>query len=275
MDKPVHPEPAAPRPDWLRLDLTTSANSQIQSQGDEVGWELWSGRIVAGWDCAADPSRAASVAAHLAVDVGEELWVEGHVTLPVGDCELWLLRLGELHPVVEDQVDLVTGPISVFDAADAISQDLADVVGPLVFSETDQAVGMFLPEVDELTDGAWLEQLLILRSISVVRPLRGCGVGAWAAARALTVLARDEGTLVALLAAPLSRSAFLRDHGFRDTDAGPLGVAEKAAWDRASAAIGDHWRRTLGLQPVKGEPRVLVGVGGTNDARSATLRRWR
>src|SRR5262249_4102078 len=61
--------------------------------------------------------------------------------------------------------------------------------------------------------------------------LRGYGIGAWASARSIKALARDECTLIVAKAAPLDASE-CRTGPDRDSDR-DLTPRERAAWDAA------------------------------------------
>jgi hypothetical protein len=86
----------------------------------------------------------------------------------------------------------------------------------------------------------WFDQLVVLHQVEIDDRFRGSRVGAWAAARALSVLARDEATLVVLKAAPVHVAPF-RTEPRGPGDSQDLTAAEKSAWDQAQRKIAAHW----------------------------------
>lgn len=103
--------------------------------------------------------------------------------------------------------------------------------------------------------------------------LRGHGIGAWASARSIRLLARDSGTLIVTKAAPLHAGEFRQDpddHRSRLTD------AEDQAWQLAQSKIAAHWQRSLGLVPLPDNPAILLGtVDTTHEAVRATIDSWK
>lgn len=117
------------------------------------------------------------------------------------------------------------------------------------------------------------DRLLILREIAILPQLRGHGIGAWASARSVGLLARDAGTLIATMAAPLHRSEF---HSGPDTDEHrDLTSAEQQAWGTAQEKIARHWQSVIGLTPLPRHPHVLVGTVATaREAIEKSLGAW-
>jgi hypothetical protein len=135
---------------------------------------------------------------------------------------------------------------------------------------------LFSDDCYDALDEEWLDfdRLLILREIEVMPQLRGHGIGAWASARSVGILARDAGTLLATMAAPLHRSEFLTGPDadeYRDLTPG-----EEQAWTAAQDKIARHWQRTIGLTPLPHRAHVLVGTVETaREALEKSLDAWR
>jgi hypothetical protein len=167
------------RPDALELELSASLSSRNRGGDDEYGWQVWTGDVHAVWDLAdvtadgedgplAPPSAAAfGWRSASPVTDGDE------VRLLVGQLERWLLPLD------------FDDPGMLFEAADAITQDLAGVVAPIVGNEE-----LFQPDCYELTEQEWFDHLLVLRSIELIPQLRGHNIGGWASARSVEALTR-------------------------------------------------------------------------------------
>lgn len=265
------------RPDRLRIDLSVSLPSQRRDQEDDFGWERWYARIFAGWDVYDDPDRGAELAAGLdrifptsqiQADLEQN---DDELEVGIGGCELMLLRFDVPHPVFGEDVQVPSIGDSIYEAADALSQDLADLVGPLVDLEGE---GPFVGQVMDAAEVGWYDELLIVRSVGIDKHFRGMGIGGWAVARAVSRLAPSETTLVALTAAPLSRSAFLRDLGADPDSRADLTPDQSLAWDAACRRIAANWRRHLGVEELDGHPRTLFAAGGDNEATAATLVGW-
>ncbi|MFJ9390429.1 hypothetical protein ACIRON_16505 [Nocardioides sp. NPDC101246] len=264
------------RPDWLRIDLSVSLRSQSHEQSDDLGWERWYARIFAGWDVYDDPDRGAKIAASLdrifppasgRADLGEctdELEVE------VGGCELMLLRFDLPHPVFGKDVRVPSTGLSIFEAADALSQDLADLVGPIVDLEGESP---FVDQVMDAAEDGWYDDLLIVRSVGIDKHFRGMGIGGWAVARVVNRLAAAT-TLVALTAAPLNRSEFLRELGAAPDSHADLTPEHSLAWDAACGRIAANWQLHLGVEALHGHPHTLFTAGGDSVALTATLASW-
>lgn len=175
------------------------------------------------------------------------------------------------RPVFGDEVLVPSRGESIYDAADALSQDLADLVGPIVEMEGDDP---FVEQVMDASELGWYDELLIVRSVAVERHFRGMGIGGWAVARAISQLAPAVTTLVALTAAPLNRSDFLRSFGADPDSRGDLTPEQSLAWEAACGRIAASWRRHLGVQELDDHPGVLFTVGGRNEVIAATLAGW-
>ncbi|MFS0884454.1 hypothetical protein [Aeromicrobium sp. 179-A 4D2 NHS] len=260
-----------PAPGWLRLELSVDLSSRQEDESDDFGWDSWRGSIVAGWEVDVD-LEPAHVGA-LTAEFPREIFVEdGEITVHVGGCELMVLHLDEGHPVFGDQVAVGPYGPAIYDAGDALAQDLADVLGPLTQGAADDP---FIQEVMDASEIGWYDSLVLLRSIGIHERFRGEGIGAWAAARAIMQLARSETALVALKAAPLNRTKFLSSIEVADPEAHrDLSPAEAAAWDAACVRIAANWQKSLGLASVTHHPGVLFAPGGQNKALVATLRRF-
>lgn len=261
-----------PQPHWLRLELSVELPSRREHQSDDFGWDCWRGSIVAGLDTNGDADLAATLIGALAEELPTGVLAEdGEVTVHVGGCEFMVLRLDEVHPVFGDEVAVGSYGDAIFDAGDALSQDLADILGPLTGGAGDEP---FVEEVMDATEAGWYDSLVLLRAIGIGDLFRGHGIGAWAAARGIVQLAPSDTTLVALRAAPLNRSKFLKSIGVADPDSHRnLNPAETAAWDAACARIGANWQHGLGLVALTDHPGVLYAPGGMNKALAATLHR--
>jgi len=196
---------------------------------------------------------------------------DGEVTVRVGGCEFMVLRLDEAHPVFGDEVAVGSYGDAIYDAGDALAQDLADILGPLTGGAGDDP---FVEEVMDATEAGWYDSLVLLRTIGIHELFRGQGIGAWAAARGIVQLAPSDTSLVALKASPLNRTKFLKSIGVADPDSHrDLTPAETAAWDAACARIGANWQQGLGLVALTDHPGVIYAPGGMNAALAATLRR--
>lgn len=248
------------RPDALDLELSINVGSSSDGETDNFGWQVWRGRIRGVWDLKDDP----------AADDGDRLPHPGSgwegadpevrdetVRLPVGELERWML------PLDFDE------PFALFEAADAVAQELCDVIAPIVGDHQ-----LLIDDCYELTDQEWFERLLVLRSIEIVPRLRGSGAGAWASARSVQMLAPDSRTLILTKAAPLHREPFLRgDDADPHRDFTP---AEDDAWKSAQQKIAAHWQRNLGLVPLADNPAILIGTIDTaREALCATVNSWR
>jgi hypothetical protein len=244
-----------PRPTALQLDLGVSVGSRVDTEASEFGWEVWRGEITAVWDL--DETTAEALAA-LSAATG---WGgkapgldEGGLTMRVGELERWLLRLNG-EDVGNPSERAVESAMDLFDAADAMSGDLAHLAEALVGDDS-----LFCRDCYVLTQSEWmdLDRLLILREIEILPQLRGYALGAWASARSVGLLARDAGTLIATLAAPLRRSEFLV--GSQSDEHRDFTAQENAAWQAAQRKIAQHWQTTIGLSPLPRDPDVLVGT---------------
>jgi hypothetical protein len=103
--------------------------------------------------------------------------------------------------------------------------------------------------------------------------LRGYGIGAWALARSINALARDECTLIVAKAAPIDASEF-RTGPDRNSDR-DLTAGECAAWDAAQGKIASYWQSRLGMVPLRTDTRILVGtIGSAAEALWGTLAAW-
>jgi hypothetical protein len=264
------------RPDGLHLQLSVGLGSRMEETGDESGWQVWQGDIYAVWDLADggdDAARFSTDELPFPADVqgldGAPANTHGsELRLRIGRFEGRLLSLdgddlsGTADNVIESAFDL-------FAAADSISQTLHDVVAPLVGDAE-----VLSDECYTLTGNDFLDRLLVLEEIEIVPQLRGYGIGAWAAARTIKTLARDECTLLVAKAAPLRASEF-RTGPNRDEDR-DLTSTENAAWDNAQVKIATHWRNHLGLVPLSSDARILVGTtGSAGVALQSTLAAWR
>lgn len=260
-----------PRHHWLRLELTINLSSRLEEGSDEFGWESWLGSITAGWDTEDDTDfESALTDALLKMFPNRVLSENGEVSVHVGGCEFMRLNLDEPHPVFGKEVAVGSYGNSIFDAGDALSQDLADLLGPLTGGAGRQP---FIDEVMDVAEFGWYDSLVLLRSIGIHKFFRGQKIGAWAAARGIAQLAPAPTTLFALNTSPLSRTEFLTNLGVADPDSHRnLTTAETAAWDDACARIGANWQKHLGLAALAEHPTVLYSPGGMNEALSATLR---
>jgi len=262
------------RPDRLRIQLTASLPSQRQHQSDDFGWECWYATILGGWDSYDDPERGADVAAKLdTIFPGSGLQADpDELEVEIGGCELMLLRFDVPHPVFGEDVAVASFGESIYEAADALSQDLVDLLGPMVDLESQDP---FVEQVMNASEHGWYDELLIVRSAGINEHFRGMGIGGWAVARAIGHLASEGTTLVALKAAPLNRSDFLRDVGADPDSRDDLTAEQAMAWDAACARIAANWIHHLGVHELDRHPGILFGPGGPNDALAATLVAWR
>jgi hypothetical protein len=266
-----------PRPDGLHLQLSVGLGSRVEVTSDEFGWQVWQGDIEAIWDLvdAEDlryPARPsidqlpflanAPGWAGTAAEVSDS-----RVRLRIGRLERWLLSLdGDDLSGTADNV--IESPYDLFDAADAISQSLHEVVAPLVGSTE-----VLSNECYTLAGNDYLDRLLVLAAVEIVPQLRGYGIGAWASARSIMALARDECTLIVAKAAPLEASEF-RTGPDRDSDR-DLTPTECAAWDAAQVKIASYWQSRLGMVPLSTDTRILVGTtGSAAEALRDTLAGW-
>jgi hypothetical protein len=227
------------RPDALELTLSINVSSRVDSEADEFGWQVWDGLIRAVWDLSDDASEELPGSGE-GWDGADPEVVDDTMRLPVGELTRWML------PLDFDE------PFALFEAADAIAQDLCDVVAPIVGDHQ-----LLINDCYSLTGQEWFDRLLVLRAIELLPQLRGHGVGAWASARSVRLLASDSATLLLTKAAPLHREPFLRD------DADPqreFTTAEESAWQRAQLRIAAHWQQNLGLIPLPHNPAILIGT---------------
>ncbi|WP_131801679.1 hypothetical protein [Klenkia soli] len=239
------------RPDFLELVLTTRAESREGSEADEFGWQVWEGSIYAAWyvdggvreDLPTDGSGWRG---------SDPIHDEDTMKLVVGELDRWMRRLD-----LDDTSDLL-------EAADAIAQDLLDVVEPIAGRDD-----VLTQVCYDLTDQDWIDRLLVLRVAEVIPQVRGWGVGAWASARSVQLLAPDAGTLMLTKAAPRDRTPFLADP---DRELSP---SEQRAWTATQNKIAAYWCQTLGLTPLPDNPAMLIGTLDTmEDAMQATLAVW-
>jgi hypothetical protein len=247
----------------------------VEETSDEFGWQVWQGDIEAIWDLADpealhDPDLPSIDLQPFLTNAhgwaGTAAQVSGsRVRLRIGRLERWLLSLdGDDHSGTGDNV--IESASDLFEAADAISQSLQEVVAPLV--GTTEVLS------DECYRFGYLDRLLVLAEVEIVPQLRGYGIGAWASARSIKALARDECTLIVAKAAPLDASEF-RTGNDRDSDR-DLTPSECAAWDAAQLKIATYWRSRLGLVPLSTDTRILVGTTSSVDAAlRKTLAAWR
>jgi hypothetical protein len=259
------------RPDLLEVDLSTNLRSGVLTQMEEFGWQAWCGTVYGVWELNDEESPIPDDVPGLEevgfldepVDVDEE---DYQVRLRLGRVTAHAIRLGEM-PRMPGAQHLVEAD-DLFTAADEISQLLSDIVGPLVGDGLD----MFSVEVmAAVGHDAYLDELLVMDETELDHRFRGVGIGAWVDARVIHALAPNETTLVAAKAAPLSRSDFLPRDADPHRDFTP---AERAAWRRGQQTLCHYWSRTLGLSRLEGQDGLLVGLGGANEARQATLDRW-
>jgi hypothetical protein len=260
------------RPSTLRLDLGVSVGSRLDNEAAEFGWEVWRGTISAAWDLDdADPDTLPPLDGRSGWRDAKPHLDEVELTLRVGELERWLLRLdgadlGNPAPLAIDS------PMALFEAGDAMSSDLAELMEALMGDGDDR---MFCEDCYKIGGEEWLDfdRLLILREIEIMPQLRGHGVGAWASARSVGLLARDVGTLLATLAAPLHRSEFLT--GAAGDEHREMTAAEDTAWHAAQIKIARHWQSTIGLTPLPRHRNVLVGtVETTREAMENSLDPW-
>ncbi|MGR7023286.1 hypothetical protein [Geodermatophilus sp. URMC 62] len=207
---------------------------------------MWDGLIRAVWDLDEDGDDGASEDLPGSGDGwdGADPEVDDDTfRLPVGELTRWML------PLDFDE------PFALSEAADAVAQDLCDVVAPIVGDHP-----LLIDDCYELTSQDWFDRLLVLRAIELVPQLRGHGVGAWASARSVKQLAPDSGTSILTKAAPLHREPFMRD----DTDPHrEFTPAEERAWRGAQQEIAAHWQQNLGLIPLPHNPAILIGTVDT------------
>lgn len=246
------------RPDALELELTASVSTRVW-EAEQFGWELWEGRIWALWDIEHWTSeqhageRLPLPPEHRAGWAGSDLQGgESGMRLHVGHLERWMRIL-----------DLDIG--TLLEAADAIAEDLLHVIEAIAGDDEP-----LREDFGKLTGQPWFDRLLVLRSAELVPQLRGYGIGAWASARSIRLLARDSGTLIVTKAAPLHADAFRQDPDSRE-----LTPAEDQEWQLAQRKIATLWQRSLGLVPLPDDPRILFGtVDTTHKAVQATVDSW-
>jgi hypothetical protein len=267
-----------PRPDGLHLQLSVGLGSRVEETSDEFGWQVWQGDIEAIWDLA--DAEDLHYPAHPSIDqlpflANAHGWAGtaaelsySRARLRIGRLERWLLSLdgddlsGTADNVIESAYDL-------FEAADAIAQSLHDVVAPLI-GEAD----VLSDECYALAGTDYLDRLLVLAELEIVPQMRGYGIGAWASARSIKALARDDCTVIVTKAAPLYASEFWTGPD-RDSNR-DLTAAERAAWDVAQLKIASYWQSRLGLVPLSTDSRILVGTTSSVDAAlRKTLAAWR
>jgi hypothetical protein len=244
------------RPSALHLDLGVSVSNRIDAEASEFGWEVWRGTISAEWDLeATEPDALPPLDSITGWRGTKPEFDETGLKLQVGELERWLLRL-DGEDLGNPSGMTVDSPMALFEAGDAMSSDLAELMEALMGDDD----SLFCEACYQITgqEGLDFDRLLVLREIEILRPLRGYGAGAWASARSVGLLARDVGTLLATMAAPLHRVEFLtgpdRDQ-HRD-----FSPAEEDAWRAAQLKIAQHWQSTVGLAPLPLHPSVLVGT---------------
>ena len=164
--------------------------------------------------------------------------------------------------------EAIGGPADLWEAADAATSDLETLVEPLV----DLRAGTWSKDVVKAcpdVDSAFA--VILLRSVRVTPVLRGFGLGAWAAARAVGLF--DQGfSLVATYAAPLERADAIAGYVDQGEDLTP---GEERKWQAEQERLAAHWERTLGLVPLTSERNVLVWHSAeANDEILEALRAW-
>jgi hypothetical protein len=258
------------RPSTLRLQLEVGVSNRIDTEASEFGWEIWRGTISAEWDFEdVDADELPSLETITGWRGAKPQFEDTRLFLRIGELERWLLRL--------DGEDLgnpagmtVDSPMALFEAGDAMSNDLAQLMEGLMGDED----RVFCDDCYDIVGAEWLDidRLLILREIEILPEVRGHGIGAWASARSVGLLARDAGTLLATMAAPLHRSEFLT--GPDADDRRDLTPTEEA-WTAAQGKIAHHWQSTIGLTPLPHHPHVLVGTVETaREALEKSLDAW-
>ncbi|MDX6284734.1 MAG: hypothetical protein QOG53_219 [Frankiales bacterium] len=260
-----------PRPTALHLDLGVRVSNRFDTEASAFGWEVWGGRITAEWDLdETDPDTLPSLGTITGWRGTVPDFEETALTLQVGQLERWLLRL-DGEDVGNPAGATVDSPMTLWEAADAMSSDLTELVEALMGDDE----RLFCEDCYHITGYQEFDfdRLLILREIELLPQLRGHGIGAWASARSIGLLARDIGTLLTTMAAPLHREEFLI--GPDPEERRDFTPAEDAAWHAAQARITDHWKRTIGLGPLRSHPNVLVGTVETaREALQASLDAW-
>lgn len=278
-------------PDALHLKLSTDEISADWSENDLCGWQLWHGQIMAGWrerdddyllhrspamdedpgDLEDDDEDSESYGPLPAGTVGHDgqapRWEDETVWLEVGHLERWELTFYDDRKADAWQVRDAGGLLR---AADAISESLTEIASA-VAAKLDEEQILSEALKDLLGVDPWrYDRLLVLDRIELLPQVRGRGIGAWASARSLAVLAPTDSTLIATKAAPMRADDF-REEG--DDPRTRLTEQQLTAWHRAQQAISAYWQRTLDLRPLPDSPNILVGTGsfGPHRARTASL----
>jgi hypothetical protein len=235
------------RPTSVSIKMCVTLSTAPVSTEASFGWQVWGGEIFAAWSL--DSNHGVPLSDDTLGWGGAPIEIiEGDLHLPIGSLERLVLSLTTDDLGVGSN-ESIGGPDDLFDAADHVSQQLHDVVAPIVGDDQ-----LLRDECYSITGMDWFSRLLVLQQVEILPQIRGLGVGAWASARSIRLLAPDEFTLIVTKAAPL-RAAEFREATIGDQMTGP----EQAKWDAAQRKISSHWQDQLGLRPLSSDPEILIG----------------
>lgn len=252
------------RAPW-RLPRPGGASYSLVSSSRDDGWDLGFDRWVVSVDATFfDLDRdllKKAMAEHLEgagdeLDLDQCLRDHGVVFEAVdhGIDEVWAAEVTVLRAVLFSEWHQPAGRLSLqsgaglLSAADSDSQELLELVEPLV----DHDGGLWsraVLDIDE--DNEACSTFVALEDVVVTPALRGYGLGAWAAASALTQVV-DASTLVAARAFPLDR------HG------APLATGDDEVdvrgFDYLTGAekLATYWSAALGLTRIPQFPDLLI-----------------
>lgn len=192
-----------------------------------------------------EDATAKALAAHgLTLDQQGMAWV--------GTQEFMVARLFNEMSTYAGREVLASGA-ALWQSADDQAGDLDALVAPVVDLNgglwNDSVIDQWGDEA-EMTDTA-----ILLRAVHITPVMRGHGLGAWAAAHAITLFDSSR-SLVITKAAPLSRQDAIP--GLDDDDRADLTSEQQALWDAEQNRLARHWRNTLGFKPLPEDPTILT-----------------